>query len=188
MRVSISEQIHRSLVADEEARCKALEAFKGKPVKRTEIPPWTRRTPECLTQDPELLARITEYSYDLDDRSFRKYCAARGVLHVAGQRGSLRWRYMSDTRRGRDRFLSASAFQYAQEHNGERYKYTDAEMATAWRILQLGRAALEDAWDLYRRGRPRGRLGTLAKRGAKIAEERPSPTRPRRARAGSAPT
>ena len=62
MGLLFAEQIHRSLVADEEARCKALEAQKGKPVKRHEIPPWRRPGPECLVQDPELLVRITEHS------------------------------------------------------------------------------------------------------------------------------
>ncbi len=151
MGLSVAEQIHRSLIADEEARCKALEAEKGKPVKRREIPPWRRRGPQCLVQDPELLIRITEYSYDLEDEDFQSYCAARGVLHVAGERGSRRWLYMRDTRRGRDEFLADPEFQRAAEHQGERYKYTAEEMETGWRVVQLGRAALEDAWDLCRR-------------------------------------
>jgi hypothetical protein len=151
MRLSVQEQIHRSLVAEEEAHGSALEAQKGKPVKRRHVRAWKRPGPEHLTQDPELLVRITEFSYDLEKKGFQKYCEGRGVLHVAGQRGSRRWLYMSDTRKDRDQFLSDPSFQYAQEHHGQRYKYTDEEMATAWRIVQLGRAALEDAWDLYRR-------------------------------------
>ena len=104
----------------------------------------------------------------MEDEGFQRYCTARGVFHVAGERGSRRWLYMGDTRRGRDEFLADPEFLHAQEHRGERYRYT-AEMDAGWRVLQLGRAALEDAWELYRGAEP----PPQGKRGKARRESRP---------------
>lgn len=157
----VEDQIHRHYVEIEEQRCRQLEAkyaknpkTRGKKVKRREIPkPWTRSGPHALCQDPEFLILVDEYDYKLSDAGFVQYCASRGVLHVAGEAGSVRWRFFRDHRKNQKQFMAEPFFRFAEEHGGKRYQYTAEEMETHWKIILLGRAVLQDAWELYAKER-----------------------------------
>jgi len=148
----VEKQIHNVLIAREEERCRALEAKTGKPVKRRDVPmPWKRIGPHAILQDPEFLQHVTEFAYDLDDPTFQEYCRSRGVLHVAGEPGRRRWEYCLDHAKTRDEFLADPFFRCAEPYGDKRYEYTPEEMNAHWRIVCLGRAALQDCWELYRR-------------------------------------
>ena len=153
----IEEQMHQYLIKQEEERCRNLKAeydrqeeTRGKKVTRKAIAkPWTRPGENALCQDADLLILVTEYDYDLSDRDFQEYCQARGILHVAGEPGSRRREFFSDHGKLKSEYLKDPYFQFAQEFNGKRYQYTDREMVIGWEIISLGRAALQDCWELY---------------------------------------
>jgi len=155
----IEDQIHQFLVDQEEERCRAVEAAndkngdtKGNKVKRKPMPkPWVRPGDSALCQEPDLLIMVSQYNYDLSDEGFQAYCSARGILHVAGELGSRRWKYLADFRKTKSAYLADPYFQLSQEVAGKQHRYTDADMETGWKIMLLGRAKLQDCWELYSR-------------------------------------
>jgi hypothetical protein len=92
---------------------------------------------------------VQQYDYILDSRAFQEYCSNRGVLHVAGEPESTRWRFMADYTRAKPAFLSDPYFQRSQEVDGKRYCYSEQEMEIHWTIVALGRARLQDCWELF---------------------------------------
>lgn len=153
----IEDQIHQFLIDQEEERCRAIEAennkneeTKNKKVKRKAIPkPWVRPSASALCQESDLLIMVRDYDYDLSDNAFQDYCDARGILHVAGEPGSRRWEYMADYRKPKSAYLADLHFQFAEEIDGKQHRFTDDEMETGWKIISLGRAKLQDCWELY---------------------------------------
>lgn len=159
MVASIENQIYQFLKDQEEERCREIEAennkneeTKNKKVKRKTIPkPWVRPVDSTLCQEVDLLIMVSEYDYDLSDKTFQTYCSARGILHVAGEPGSRRWKYLTDYRKTKSAYLSDPYFQLSEEVDGKRHRYTDEEMETGWKIMLLGRAKLQDCRELYSR-------------------------------------
>lgn len=72
-------------------------------------------------------------------------------MHVAGQPGSARWGFFAEWSKTKEEFLADRAFRFGEEHGGRRYEYTAQELEVAWQIVVLGRATLQDAWELHRR-------------------------------------
>jgi len=152
----LEEQMHQHLIEQEEKRCRALELeykkkeMPGKTVKRKVIEkPWTRPGKHALCQDTDMLILVNAYDYDLSDKAFQEYCSVRGILHVAGELGSHRWEFFTNYEKSRSEYFKDRYFQFTQEVNGKRYRYTDEEMRTGWEIILLGRAKLQDCWELY---------------------------------------
>lgn len=153
---SIEDQIHRRFQNREEQRCLALEAQKraqGKTgeeaeVERREVPkPWVRLG-EGLCP-PEFQEVVTAFDYKLDAPGFEEYCRSRGVAHVIGL--DRRRALMADHQRTENAFMSDAYFRSAEPDEGRKgYRFSDAEMETQWRIVMLGRAALQDCWELFR--------------------------------------
>lgn len=157
----VEDQIHQHFKNLEEERCRKLEAAyqleqatKHMTVERRAVPkPWKRSGEHALCEDPDLLVLATEYDYELQEEAFRQYCVARGRLHVAGEPGSRRWDYFVEHTRTKDEYLADPYFHFAATSHGEPYRFTDGELEIGWRIIRLGRATLQDCWELYRRGR-----------------------------------
>ena len=155
----IADQVHQFLIDQEEERCRAIEtennkhkATKGKKVKRREIlKPVIRPGDSGLCQEIAFLMMVSEYDYDLSNKNFQAYCSARGVLHVAGEPGTKRWKYQADYRKTKSAYLADSYFQFAEEVGGKQHRYTKEEMETGWKTMCLGRAKLQDCWELYSR-------------------------------------
>ena len=113
----IEDQIHQHFKDKEEKRCVELEAKyrldpknKNKRVERRNIPkPWTR-SGNGICQEIELLSLVSEFDYDLDDERFQEYCDRRGVLHVAGELGSRRWKYFARHGWAKERYLGDPFF------------------------------------------------------------------------------
>lgn len=145
----IEDQMLAFLEAEEEKRCRDLEESKGKKVKRRTIDfPWQRGTHPQLCQETDLLLMVSEYDYDLENSRFQDYCRSRGVLHVAGVPGSERWSVFRDPNIGEDEFLGNSYFRFSEAGK----EYTSEQMKTQWEIVRIGRAKLEDCWELYTSG------------------------------------
>jgi hypothetical protein len=155
----IEDQIHLFLIDQEEERCRAIEAennkhkeTKGKKIKRkTILKPWVRPSDSALCQDVELLIMVSQYDYALSNKTFQAYCSGRGILHVAGEPGTKRWKYLADYRKTKSAYFADSYFHFAEEVGGKRYSYTEEEMETGWKTMLLGRAKLQDCWELYSR-------------------------------------
>jgi hypothetical protein len=153
----IEDQIYEYLKEKEEQRCKRLEEryaknpeTKNKKVKRNKvIKPWSRLNQYSLCQEPELLIMVQDYDYDLSDINFLEYCKTRGVLHIAGEKNSKRWKVFESYKFPKDKYLGDSYFQYAEEIDGKSYKYSEEEMEIGWRIIQIGRSRLQDCWEIY---------------------------------------
>lgn len=153
----IEDQMHKFLVDQEEQRCRLIELDNpGMKVTRRKIQkPWTRPEHSTLCQDLALLIMVSEYDYRLSDAGFVDYCAKRGVLHVAGEPGSRRWGFMANYQKSKSDYLDDDPyFWFAEEVDGKRYRFTDEQMETGWRIITLGRAKLQDCWELYCRESP----------------------------------
>ena len=153
----IEEQMHQILIQEEEDRCRRIESERlkngentTKPVRRTKIQkPWSRTSSVCLCQDVELLALVYEYDYDLSDSNFRRYCERRGVLYVAGVPDSRYWDYFFDHSKSSQDFISDERLRFAEEVDGKRHRFSDSEIHGLWKIVLLGRAKLQDCWEMY---------------------------------------
>ncbi len=164
MVASIEEQIHQCLIETEEKRCALIDSDNdsnglgnGKRTTRRKIQkPWRRRAPQSLCQEIDLLSLVSEYDYDLHDSRFQEYCASRGVLHVAGKHGSGYWEYFSDFTKSDTEFFSDESRRFAQEVGGKRHRYSDDDLKSLWRIVIIGRAKLQDCWEIY--GSSRGAI------------------------------
>jgi hypothetical protein len=154
----IEDQMHQYLIDQEEQRCVALELEraedpkrKGKKVNRRSIPkPWSRGSFPSLCQDPDLLLMVSDFDYRLEEPGFQAYCAERGVLHVAGTLGSKRWQFFQKHTRTREEFLADPYFRFAAtaELAGP-HEFGKSDMEVGWKIICLGRAKLQDCWELY---------------------------------------
>ena len=157
MAMLIEDQMHNSLIALEEERCRKLEQENlkdpkkaGKKIKRKKFEkPWKRPSPVCLCQEYDLMLLVTDFDYDLSNKYFQKYCTERGVLYKAGEIGSRRWEYMLDYTKSKEDFCNDAYFQYAKVNDGSAYKYSDKEMNIHWDILCVSRVQLQDCWEIY---------------------------------------
>jgi hypothetical protein len=153
----VEDQIHRHYVEQERLRCEEARAeWDAEPVKRGKRPelrdvpkPFTRPGPQSLCQDTDFLALVVEFDYDITDPVFQSYCIARGRLHVAGVPESRRWEFFRDHSRTKGEFLSDPYFHFAKERDGKQHEYTPDEMEGQWHVVMLGRAALQDTWELF---------------------------------------
>lgn len=152
----IEDQMHQFLVDAEEVRCRKLEesetgASKKAVVRRKIGKPWVRPSAQALCHDIETiyLLMVSEFDYELANEDFQRYCSQRGVLHVAGESNSIRWEYMKNHKRTKAEYLANPFFQYAAGTSKEKYKYSPEEMETGWKIIQIGRAKLQDCWELF---------------------------------------
>ena len=153
----IEDQILAHLVEQEEKRCEALEEEfrrdpkrKHKKVPRRKIvKPWTRGAHPTLCQETDLLLMVKDYDYDLANEGFQSYCSSRGVLHVAGTPGSERWEIFRVHSKRKADYMDNPYFQYAGGISGKGMKYTARQMDTGWRIVRIGRAKLQDCWELF---------------------------------------
>lgn len=147
----IEDQIHDALIEREKQRCKELEKKLKRPVKPRNIEkPWTRQNKVSLCQENELLELVQDYDYDLNNKNFQKYCEERGILHIAGEKDSKRWEFFVNYKKTKDEYFKDPYFQYAEEYNGKSYKYSKDEMEAGWKIIELGRAKLQDCWEIFK--------------------------------------
>lgn len=162
MAPTIQEQCHRFLVENEERRCRAIEAHRravdgseAKPVKRRVIPlPEVRPGPNGLCQESEFLFMVSELDYDLGDSAFLAYCAERGVLSSTATPGGKRWRYFLDTKTTWEKFSSDRNLRFAQSSENEGpHEFSEEELKFQWRLVTLGRAKLQDCWELFHEGK-----------------------------------
>jgi hypothetical protein len=96
-----------------------------------------------------LVMKVSEFDFNLDDDGFQAFLKPCGLLHLGGVPQSAYWQAMNDPNMDKAAFLAVEDFRFAQEHEGKRHRYSDAEMKTRWRIFQFSRVMLQAAWDAY---------------------------------------
>jgi hypothetical protein len=114
---------------------------------------WKRPYPKMICQDINVLQRVTEYDFDLNDATFARYAEQRCGRGVAGIEGSVEWRFTGDYSKGRAEFMNNFYFRFTQPippGSGKRRKLTDEEMESRWKWIGIARAKLQDAWEIYR--------------------------------------
>ena len=166
MATSVEDQMHRFVTQQEEERCRKIEEeYKKDPQKakkkvtRRKMPrPWTRLTPFAVCQKYELLLMIESYDYDLTNVEFEKYCASRGVWHVAGEEGSKLREFIGDFRRTKEQYQAEKEFRYAEPWEGKQYRFTRKELDEGWKRIRIARGRLQDCWEMFRAGSPASAL------------------------------
>lgn len=113
-----------------------------------DIPRWKRPGAKALCLDPIQLLKVCEYDYDLSNTKFQAYLRMRGKLHLAGTPLSERWAFFQNFNKSKAEFL-ASSLKFAELQNNERYAFSPDEMETHWKIILIGRGALQDCWELF---------------------------------------
>jgi len=109
---------------------------------------WENRWTAGLHDIPSgLVMKVSEFDFNLDDDDFQAFLKPRGLLHLGGVPQSPYWQAMNDPTMDKAAFLAVEAFHFAEEHEGKRHRYSDAEMKTHWRIFQFSRVLLQAAWD-----------------------------------------
>lgn len=106
---------------------------------------WNRTHPKMICQDFYSLIKVTEYSFDLSNIDFREYCERRGTLQKAGIEG--RFSFTANHKATKAEFFSK--FRLAILHRRKRYRFTDDEMETHWKIMLAAKGAMQDCWELF---------------------------------------
>lgn len=110
---------------------------------------WKRPFPSAICQDFDVRRSVTEYDFDLHDAGFRRYCEARGVLHLAGVRR--RFAFTADHLATKARFLELFGVVIQNKQPGKpAYVFSAREMDTHWRIMLAAKGAFQDAWELFK--------------------------------------
>lgn len=112
---------------------------------------WRRPGAVAICQDIDVLARVSQYDFDLSDVRFLAYAHARGVLYKAGNCQSRRWQATADHALSREAFLADRYFQLSEPHpvTGQQHAYSPEDMETHWRIMKIAKGGLQDCWQLY---------------------------------------
>ena len=104
---------------------------------------WKRSHPNMLLMNSDLLEKINEYSYVMSDIDFVDYAHARGCMNGAFKKGSSLRSYIEDHHLSYKKFLSETFYL----ENGNVMPQCDKE--SLWHCVCLGRASLEDCWEVY---------------------------------------
>lgn len=112
---------------------------------------WSRSGPGPLFDlDDALMFAVTDLDYDLDDPEFVTFLSDAAQLHICRLEGRTYWNLLQAKSVSREEFIENPDLQYAQEYEGQRYKYSFDEMKCFWRIFLRTRVYLQGAYDCYR--------------------------------------
>ena len=104
---------------------------------------WKRPFKHTICQEMDVLIKITEHSFDLDNAHFIEYCERRGVLSRVGVE---HWTIIVDETKAE--YFAKWRLAMPQA-DGERYRFTDDEMETHWGIHCRGLGMFQDVWELF---------------------------------------
>lgn len=108
---------------------------------------WRGPMPVSICQDHNILATVTEYDFDLNDKAFQTYCRGRGVLQQA--REGKAFAFTADHAATKEQFFKD--FRKAEKHPlFPQYVFSDEEMETHWKIMLAAKGALQDCWEIFK--------------------------------------
>ncbi|GHS85570.1 hypothetical protein AGMMS49957_01900 [Synergistales bacterium] len=136
---------------------------------------WKRTYPKMLTQDIDLLLKVTEYDYDLSDHDFVFYAISRGYMNGAGMpetfdpdyqyqttphcNGDVRHqskkpfngdigqlrRWVREPGRGFEEFWASPDLRLTITGAA----ISDEDRRISWKNIQITRGRLQDCWEIY---------------------------------------
>ncbi len=117
------------------------------------LKPWTwgsSATHSIHNIDPDLVFSVSHFDFDLSDDGFVDFLGKNFHLHRCGARGSAYWNALNDHSVTKAGFLTNTEFQFAQEYEGERHKYSDGELLSFWKIFHFTKVFLQGAYDKFK--------------------------------------
>lgn len=102
---------------------------------------WRRPHSDALCQEPEVLLRISEYSFDLTDSDFRDYFASRTGQVIEASQFDFYQNWTQEQVMNRRNFATKKGS--VNSVNSDRKQW--------WEIVRLTRGKLQDCWELYQR-------------------------------------
>jgi len=107
-----------------------------------------RKHPEQLIQDSVLVARITEYDFNLRDKDFLIYLSERGVIdfveYPENEITDVDIDVIQETHN--DWLMEHPNFEVSEEG----YRYTHKERVELVAAIILLKGSIQDAWELYK--------------------------------------
>jgi hypothetical protein len=147
---SIVAQVWKSLRQEAKEKFEAERAKNAKARRRKVPRPVVRASHASLCfRDQNFLERVSQYDYEFSNDEFLAFADRRGVLQLAGERGSRRWEYFARHRLTREEYLADPYSQLAAPYEGRQHRYTDEERESNWGVIAYGRAALQDCWEVF---------------------------------------
>jgi len=98
---------------------------------------WQRPFPKMLCNRLDVLLKIDEYSYNLDDKRFIKYFEDRTGIQISASKD---WRFLYDGD-------NAKNYQFTHLLIGRPVTYEDRQGHL--KHIKITRGKLQDAWELY---------------------------------------
>jgi len=112
---------------------------------------WSKSGPGPLFElDDQMIHTVQDLDYDLDDEGFVSFLSDAAQLHICRSRGSNYWALLGSRQVSYEQFVRADGIRLAQEYEGKRYEYSDAELRSMWRIFVRTRVYLQGAYDAFR--------------------------------------
>ena len=106
---------------------------------------WKGAMPVTLCQDTDVLVRVGEYDFDLNNKAFQGYLKTRGIAHKAGTKA--RFSFTANHQATKAEFMAM--FQLAEPYKGQQYKFSAEEMQAHWRVMLAAKGAMQDAWEIF---------------------------------------
>ena len=143
----------RKRVDDQHARAKQLgkkSDAKYSPERAAKPWSWSPVGPGPLFDlDDWIVSTVDSFDYDLDDKGFVDFLDRIAQLHICRKKDCSFWKLLQHKTTTRADFFGNSEMQYAQELNGECYRYSEKELEVHYRIFVRTRVYLQGAYDAY---------------------------------------
>ena len=102
---------------------------------------WTRPYCRTICQELDVVIRVTEYDFDLENAEFREYADRRGVLFKAGV--GKRFAFTKNHAATKAEFFREFRF------SKKGVRFSDDDMEFHWRIMLAAKGYMQDAWELF---------------------------------------
>jgi len=111
---------------------------------------WSSAGPGPLFElDDDMISAVYSFDYNLDDERFVTFLDQAAQLHICRKKGSSYWSLLQRKTTTPAEFLDDPEMQYAQQFNGQRYRYSDDELTDYLYIFVRTRVYLQGAYDAY---------------------------------------
>lgn len=101
--------------------------------------------------DSTLVLSVDHFDFDLNDREFIEFLRKKSHLHMCRSEGSAYWNALNDHSVTKEDFLANRDFQFAQEYEGTRHKYSEGDLLSLWKIFHFTKVFLQGAYDHFKK-------------------------------------
>jgi hypothetical protein len=110
---------------------------------------WKRPYPQMICQDKDILMKITEYDFDLNDEAFREYLEKRGICSFKNfTPGIMLLEQIIDFLMNwdEDRVMNDPSLAYSQSG----LQFDKAHREVSLRIWKIMKGKMQDCWEIYK--------------------------------------